>query len=302
MIWRAGKTEQSMQVAFHLGADATDTEALVAALAANRDLMAENGIFIPDPGLFRPALRQILDALDGGHATIEQQEHLLALCSDGRPEQVRRLILTQGYFIGMPDWQITPRGLYPVAADRLGPLASLFPAASCSFYLALVNPALLIGALHARQYPRRSYEEITGGLDPEDLRWGPVLRRMQRALGPYSLTVWCNEDLPLIQPAVLRSLAGIEKGPRLAQALSVIGELLTAEGKTALDALCGAGPADPDPADLTEILLRHGAPEAARVSLPLPGWTQARVERISALYDADSEEIAALPGLTFLHP
>ena len=43
-------------------------------------------------------------------------------------------------------------------------------------------------------------------------------------------------------------------------------------------------------------------PEQIEVELNLPGWDQALVDRITAAYDRDIAEIAALPGIEFITP
>lgn len=49
-------------------------------------------------------------------------------------------------------------------------------------------------------------------------------------------------------------------------------------------------------------LQKHALPEQIETSIELPGWSQRLVDRITAAYDQDMAEIAALPGIEFITP
>ena len=46
----------------------------------------------------------------------------------------------------------------------------------------------------------------------------------------------------------------------------------------------------------------HALPDQMETSIELPGWSQRLVDRITAAYDEDIAEIAALPGIEFITP
>ena len=50
------------------------------------------------------------------------------------------------------------------------------------------------------------------------------------------------------------------------------------------------------------MLEAHHDAEAIRLRIDLPGWDQRTVDRMTADYDADVAEIAALPGVEFIGP
>ena len=50
------------------------------------------------------------------------------------------------------------------------------------------------------------------------------------------------------------------------------------------------------------MLEEHHDAEAIRFPVDVPGWDQFTVDRITAAYDADVAEIAALPGVEFIAP
>ncbi len=295
-----------MQLAFHLGAHATDDERLIRTLAANPEALAAAGSHAPAPRAYRSALRDALIALKGRPADAETQARLLSACESGAPATVGRLIFSYENFLALPDRAITGAGLYPAAADKLAPLANLFPQGQTEFHLGLVNPAVLIAALVARQ-PARSYDDILCGHDPLALRWGPVLTRMAEAAQGCGarLVVWCNEDLPLVFPEVLRGLGGVDATTPLAGEAAVIEEIMTDEGRLRLRGYLAQHP--PQTVEQRRkvamaFLDKFARAEALEAEIALPGWSDDTVAQISAAYDADVAQIATLAGVSFVTP
>lgn len=296
-----------MQLVFHLGAHSTDEERLIRTLAGNPEALAGAMAHVPSPRAYRGALRDALIALKGRPADAETQARLREACVQGAIGPVERLVFSYENFLALPDRAITAAGLYPAAADKLAPLANLFPAATTEFHLGLVNPAVLIAALVARQ-PGRSYDEILAGQPPEALRWGPVVARMVGALRTIPgarLVLWCNEDLPLIFPEVLRSLAAIAPAIPLAGEDGLIETLMTEEGMRRMRSYLSQHP----PQTVAQrrkvamaFLDKFARPETLETEIPLPGWTDDLVAQITADYEADVAGIAALEGVSFIAP
>ncbi|MFD2173654.1 hypothetical protein [Rhodobacter lacus] len=295
-----------MHLVFHLGAHATDEERLIRTLAANPEAMASAASHAPAPGAYRKALREALIALKGRPADPETQKTLRDACTTGAPGPVARLVFSYENFLALPDRAIGPAGLYPAAADKLAPLANLFPGETVAFHLGLINPAVLIAALHARQ-PGRDLDDMLAGHAPEALRWGPVIARMAEVAGRCgaTLTLWCNEDLPLLFPELLRSLADLPEEAVLAGELALVEDLMELEGVKRLRAYVANHPplsAEQRRKVLRAFLEKFARPEAMEADLPLPGWTEALVARIGAAYEEDVALIAQMPGVTVLRP
>lgn len=293
-----------MQVAFHLGAYSTDADRLIRTLADNARLLRRRGVVIPDPISFRALLRDTLIALRGQPASRETASALCAALVGDTAEPVQRLVFSHGNFLAQPDRIITESGLYPLAAERIGALANLFPEAQTEFHFALVNPALLISALVARQH-RRSYDEIVAGGPPTRLRWAPVIARMVEAAGGRRLTVWCNEDMPLILPEAARALAGLAETDPLGGEDALLTHLMSAEGASRLrDYLASRPPHSVAQRRkiATVFLEKYARPEALEAELALPDWTDDLVAEIDAGYAEDLSQIAAMPGVTLITP
>lgn len=296
-----------MQIGFHLGAHATDDERLIRTLANAPEALDTAGTHTPVPRAYRNALRDALIALKGRPADAATQQALLEAAARGARGEIRRLVFSYENFLALPESAITEKGFYPAAAEKLGPLAHLFPGAQVEFFLALRNPALLLSALAARQ-PGRSIEEILAGQAPESLRWGPVVARMAQAAqaaGAARLILWCHEDLPLVLPEVARAMGGLAEEVALPEEDRLLAEIMTAEGMARLRGYLAQHP--PKTVEqrrkvLAAFLDKFARPEQLEEEVTLPGWDADLVARMTADYEADVLEIAALEGVTFIAP
>jgi hypothetical protein len=128
---------------------------------------------------------------------------------------------------------------------------------------------------------------------------------MVAALANQPLVVWCNEDTPLIWPEVLRSLAGLPPEAELAGDFALLDAIMAPEGMTRMRAYLEAHPprnAAQRRKIVTAFLDKFGLAEHIEMDVALPGWDAALIDDITAAYDADAAEIAAMPGVQFIAP
>jgi len=289
-----------MQVVFHLGAHSTDEDRLITTLANNPDVLTSRHIAVPAPNRYRLVLRDALLALRGAPADQATQDTILAACTDD--DTIRRIVFSHEFFMCVPGRVITPRGFYTMVPAKLDPLANLFPQAEVEFHMALINPATQIPALEARQ-KKVDYETMMCGKDPREMRWAPVVRRMVEAAGGRKLVIWCNEDMPMIWPEVLRRMGGITPEVPLSGEDAIISEIMTEEGLSRLGSYLKLNP----PQSVTQrrrvmsaFLDKFARPDALEVEIALPGWTEELIDEITEAYEEDVAEIAAMPGVEFL--
>lgn len=291
-----------MQVVFHLGAHSTDEDRLIRTLADNPDVLTAGHIAVPAPNRYRLVLRDALLALRGDPADQATQETILAACTDD--DTLRRIVFSHDFFLCVPARVISDRGFYTMAGAKLAPLANLFPQAEVEFHMALINPATLIPALEARQ-KGVDYAAMMCGRDPRDLRWAPVVRKMVEAAEGRPLVIWCNEDLPLIWPEVVRRMGGIAPEVALSGEDALIAQIMSREGLTRLRSYLKSHP----PQSIGQrrkvvsaFLGKFARPETLEVEIALPGWTEALIDEITAAYEEDVAEIAAMEGVEFIAP
>lgn len=290
-----------MRIVYHLGAHCTDEERLLKCLLKSREVLAAKGIVVPGPARYRTLLRDTAVTLKGATASPETQAMVLEqITEQDRPE---RLILSWDSFLSYPQWVL--RGtLYPAAAERIRAFTRIFPENEAEFHLAIRNPASFLPALFQKQRGK-SYADFVEGSDLGLLRWSEVIARI-RALNPeVPLTVWCDEDTPLIWPEVVTTVAGCDDPALLAQTGDLLASILSTEGMARLTAyLAGHPPATAAQRRriVSAFLDKFALPERIEMEVEMPGWTEELLALMTARYEADVARIARIPGVTLLAP
>ncbi|KGJ03508.1 hypothetical protein SAMN04487972_11820 [Paracoccus halophilus] len=291
-----------MQVAFHCGVHGTDIYRMVKTLLQNRDWLLRNGIEPLTPSSHREVFLSATNALQGAPATPDMQQVMLDSLLE--VDDPKRMICSTPNFLGTERRAISPEGLYVTAGEKMAALANLFPDCEVEFFLALKNPATLIPHVVSHKNTG-TYREVMAGVDPEAMRWAPTIRSILSHLPGHRIIVWCNEDTALIWPEVVRRIATMPSDVPLKAGLQILGDIMRPEGihmiREALareERLTTASRRR----IFSEALEKHALPEEIDIEVNLPGWTQELVDRITAAYDRDVAEIAALPGIEFIAP
>ncbi|NJM84529.1 MAG: hypothetical protein HC844_20630 [Tabrizicola sp.] len=288
-----------MRIVYHLGAHCTDEERLIRCLLKNRALLAAQDIAVPPPTRYRKLLRDTAVQLKGAAATVETQTMILEeILDEDVPD---RLILSWDSFLSFPQWAL--RGaLYSYAGERIRAFTQIFPGIKAEFHLAIRNPATFLSALFALQ-KGKSYDEFMEGADPLLLRWSSVVDQIIAQNNDAPLTIWCDEDTPLIWPEVLQAVSGHEPGTVLQDADELLSILMSPDGFSRLKAELASHP----PADeaerrrtVSEFLQRHALPYRVEAEVDLPGWTDELVAAVTERYYEDVARIRARPGIRFL--
>ena len=290
-----------MRIVYHLGAHCTDDERLLRCLLKNRAALASEGIHVPGPTRYRNLLRDTAVALKGKSASLETQAMILEQITE--QSHADRLILSWDNFLSYPQWAL--RGaLYPNAAERIRAFTRIFPDIEAEFHLAIRNPATFLPELFQRQ-KGKSHDEFMEGVEPLRLRWSTMITQV-RALNPtVPLTIWCDEDTPLIWPDVLQAVSGHSPGLVLEDANAVLTSVMTPEGMVRLTGYLAENP--PISADIRKgvvaaFLDKYADPAKLEIDLEMPGWTALLVEEMTETYEADVAQIAQMPGMTFIAP
>ena len=289
-----------MQIVFHLGAHCTDEGALLKCLLRNRATLAEEGIAIPDPARYPTLLRDALAKLDGKVASEEASDALIDdLLGD---QQAERIVMSYEGFMAQPRWALGRGMYYPGATERTAGLANLFPGHEVEFHLAIRNPATYLPALFERQ-KGKSYEDFVEGSDPMLLRWSDLVRRIRAASPGARMTVWCDEDSPVIFPEVFRLLSGHGGVRQMADTDAVLASIMSPDGVARMRAYLAQHPPQSEVHRrrvVTAFLDKFARPEAIEVELDMPGWTEAYVEELTRVYDEDCARIEGDDGVTFI--
>lgn len=290
-----------MQIIYHLGAHFTDENRLLKCLLSNRDLLTAEGVAVPDPKLYRGPLRDLAVKLKGKPAKPEQQQDLLSQALQG--ESAERVVFSWDSFMSLPPW-VLKETLYPAAGERVRAFSQIFDGYETQFFIALRNPATFLPLLYQLNKPE-SYDAFLAGSDPYELRWSYVIARILEANPDVQLTVWCDEDTPLIWPEVLRAVAGLAADQPLAGENALLAMLMSGEGLTRMQAYMDTRP----PANIDQrrkivsaFLDKFALPDRIDLNIDMPEWDQEMVDDLTAIYEEDVAKIIASRKVTFILP
>ena len=293
-----------MEIVYHLGAHSTDDERLLRCLLKNRGLLAQQGIIVPGPTRYRTLLRDTAIALKGGSASRDTQALVLEQIMD--EDDAQRLILSWDSFMSYPLWSLKGT-MYPSAAERVRAFSNIFPDIQAEFFLAIRNPASFLPGLFQRQAAdksrNKSYEDFVAGTDIFSLRWSDTLQSVLDANPGVPLTVWCDEDTPLIWPEVLQAVSGHDPTTLLEDADDLLTQIMSPEGLTRMRAyLQSHPPASPALRRkvISAFLDKFARPERISQAVALPGWTETTLTRLTETYERDVATIQTMPGIRFL--
>jgi len=294
-----------MQIVYHLGAHCTDEGALLRVLLRNRVMLLDHAIAVPDPDRYPALLRAAAAAFAGRPVDAGASEALIdALLPDAAEDGAGRIVLSFEGFLAFPRDAVTTTQVYPAAAARARGLAALFEGEDVEFHLAIRNLATWLPALSARRVAK-GQDALPDGFEAGALRWSELVGRLRAACPAARLTVWCDEDSPLMWPRLLRTITGHPAALDLAHALALPASLMTEEGARRLLAWHAETRPATDPGlrdSVAAFLESFGMPDKLESVIDLPGWTAETVARLTDSYDEDCARIAAMDGVRFLTP
>ncbi|WP_095590060.1 hypothetical protein [Actibacterium ureilyticum] len=291
-----------MHVVYHIGAHCTDEDRLLKCLLKNKGDLAQAGIAVPGPSRYRTLIREALLELRGKPAAPEMQRDILAEILD--EDSADRLVLSNRSFLSAPTRVLAQHMLYPQAGEKTAWLANVLPDHSCEFHLALRNPATFVPALFKRTR-ETDFNSFIAGADPAALRWSDMVRRIRGACPQARLTVWCNEDTPLIWTEILAGLTGLSTQHPLQGSDDFLATLMSASGMTRMRRYLDTHPPKSDLQRrriLAAFLDKFALSDALEEELDVPGWTVALVDELSDRYDEDCYRIEAMEDVTFIAP
>lgn len=291
-----------MQLVLHTGAHFTEEERLMKCLLRNKSEFSKQGIAVPGPGKYRRLLKQTLDALKAAPASDGARDVLLDAIMD--EENADRLILSNAHFFCAPRGAVRGGVLYPTAAEKMLQIRELFPHDGIELFMAMRNPATLLPVMFEHS-PKTSISNYIGISDPCDIRWSDTINSIHNTVPDISITVWCNEDTPLIWAQIVRDIAGLEPGDDVVGDFDLLQEIMSGEGMKRFEAYLKSHP------NMTEIQKRRvisafldkfALEEEIEEELDLAGWSEELMDDMTEVYDEDMLEVQRIPGVTLITP
>jgi hypothetical protein len=291
-----------MKIALHAGAHCTDEGRIGRTLLRNRDDLLPQRVSVPPLSNYTVLIREAIHALDRSAPAEDSQEVLLDTILE--EDEADRLVLTNENFFGTPRMSMKSGQFYPEAEDRVGSLCQLFPDCEIELFLAIRDPGTFIPAIHAmaNKVPLPS---LLNDTDPGTLRWSHLITRLREAEPDVAITVWCNEDSPLVFGELIRSMAGLPENARIKGAFDLLSEIMSAEGMKRFRAYFAENPTMTEPQKrraMTAFLKKYAIEDKVEEDLDLPPWPLEVFEYLTDAYEEDAEVIAKIPGVRMLTP
>ncbi|NOD62071.1 MULTISPECIES: hypothetical protein [unclassified Ruegeria] len=289
-----------MQVIIHAGAAFADEGHILSSLVANRQMLAEMKTAPMGPRMSRQFVKIMSDALIHGTSIEETRDSLAPLF----PQDVNleRVILSSDKFFGPRRTALQHGQIYPFAGRRTAFTETLLEGAQLELFIGLVNPGLFIPKtlMSIHEDHRR---DILASTDLSCLSWLSMIEDLRELAPQFKLTVWENENLPLIWGDIIRAMTGLPIETLLPDEYSFLSSLLTDAGQRQVQEILGRRtPLDlqGQREELAQVLEDQARPEQVEEELDLPGWNTDIFDAFTELYAQDMAAIRTMSDIRVL--
>lgn len=293
-----------MQIILHAGAHSTDEGRLLKTLFRNKAAFQERGIALPRPRHYRQLLSATVKALSKRPVGPDSRMAFLDAIMDQDSNEVDRLVLHSENFFCVPKIAFSKGRIYPMAGTRLGYLSNLFAEDELELFIGVRNPATHLPAMFAAT-PHTQFTEFLDGADPRDIYWSDLITSIRQEAPNVRVTVWCNEDTPLIWGELVREIAGLAANEPIEGAYDLLAEIMSAEGMARFESYLKSHP------DMSEMQKRRvisvfldkfALDDMVEEEVDLQGWTEPLIDQMTEQYDEDIFKISRIPGVELLSP
>lgn len=291
-----------MQIALHLGANCTDEDKLLKSILKNNDVLSGVGTKAPGPSKYRRLIRETIQTLNGMPPAPNTRQVLLdALLDEDEPE---RLVLSNPNFICISN-RIFDGGVFFDQADyKIRGFVDLFPSDQIELFLGIRNPATFVPAAYADS-KAGTVTEFLQGMQLHDIRWSDMILRLREAAPDVPLTVWCNEDTPVIWAELMRRMCGLDPMTRITGGHDLLASVMSPGGMARFLAFLRDNPPKSEAQKRKVIMAfldKFALDDEMTQEVDMAGLDAAAVADLTAAYDRDVDVIAAMPGVTFVEP
>ena len=151
--------------------------------------------------------------------------------------------------------------------------------------------------------PIRPY--FLGGRDPRDILWSETIGLLREAVPNVPITLWCNEDTPLIWAHIIHQMAGLSDDEKIIGGFDLLSSIMSGEGMKRFRAYLKDHPIMTEHQKrraIAAFLDKYALDGEVEEELDMLGWTDDIVDEMSEIYDEDLATIAAMSGVRVLMP
>lgn len=291
-----------MQIAFHIGANCTDEDRLLKSILKNANTLLQSGTAVPGPSRYRSLIRETIQGLAGSAPAPDTREILLDTIIEN--DNIQRVVMSNDNFICIPK-RIFDHGLfYPQAEQKVRGLRQLFPADDITLYLSIRNPVTFLQETYKRANPG-DLQTYLGLMQPDEVRWSDVIKRIKSAAPDTPVVVWCNEDSPILWEQLIRSVSGAEPAQDIVGGLDLLSNIISEQGLNLLKARLAEYPLQSNAARhelIADIWETHAIRDQIEEEIGLIDLSPEAVTRMSQMYEDDLSVIADIDGVTLMLP
>lgn len=291
-----------MQIALHIGAHFTEEERLMKCLLRNKEGFAKRGIAVPGPGKYRRLLNQTFTALRDSAPSPDARDVLLDAFLDDQTAD--RIVLSHPNIFGAPRACLRNGQLYIMAQERIEALTSLFPHDELEIFLAIRDPATFLPLIYGAS-PHDTISSFLRGADPYQIKWSNTVETLRQAAPSAQITVWCNEDTPLIWSQIIREMGAMEHGEKIVGGFDLLSEIMSKEGMQRFRSYLASHPNMSEMQKrrvIAAFLDKFALEDEIEEELDIEGWDAELIDTMAELYDQDVYTIQRIPGVTFIAP
>jgi len=291
-----------MEIAFHIGANCTDEDRLLKSLLKNVGPFGKAGIKVPGPGKYRRLIRETIQNLNGATPAPDTRGILLDAILDS--EQPKRLVMSNANFICIPNRIFDHGVFYEQTELKVRALTQLFPNDEIDLFLGLRNPATFLPDAFAMS-KANTLDAYLKGFHPTQIRWSDVIKRILHVAPNAQLTVWCNEDTPLIWAELIRDIAGVASDTRITGGYDLMATIMSPDGMNRFLNYMQQHPPQTEEQKrkiITAFLDKYALEDEIEEEVDLPGMTPDLVEDLTEIYEQDVSMIAEMDAVHFIQP
>tara|TARA_R110002124_G_scaffold131954_1_gene294452 strand:- start:659 stop:1357 length:699 start_codon:yes stop_codon:yes gene_type:complete len=218
--------------------------------------------------------------------------------------EAERVILSDANFFRTPKSAVEGGILYPAGPVRMMRMVEIFARDEVEIFMAIRNPATLLPILYSKS-DGKDLEAFWGGHDPRDVLWSQTIGLLREAVPNVPITVWCNEDTPLLWGHIIRQMAGLPDDRKIIGGFDLLSSIMSDEGMKRFRAYLKDHPVMTEHQKrraIAAFLDKYALEGEVEEELDMPGWTEELVEDMTEAYDEDVATIATIPGVRVLLP
>ncbi|WGI21206.1 hypothetical protein [Amylibacter sp. IMCC11727] len=220
-----------MDIRIHIGVHRTGTQHLRKMLALNSDLLAANGVCVPEPEFSEKAFARAVRQLKAGEDVEQINADLLSTLTQDK--EYRRIVMVDPNVSGTLMRPIGKEFFYPRIGTTINRIVTALEGLPTRLFVCIRNPATFIPSCYStgiKAKPEVSFDHFVSEANLPGLRWSDFLHRAQMKKADLPMTVWRFEDYPFIWRDVVQALTGIENREELVGSTAPVNAGLSLRG------------------------------------------------------------------------